>query len=151
MGRKKSLYKRGKNSGFKKSKKEESWEYVSLHRDNEVEVLDETKDETKDVVFDEEPIMIYGWEQLVGLKNDKYYLDIDLHMGSGRIESIESSEEWLPYLSTHTFYGKSYKGYELTLRQYGFNVRLANWDTEDEYERARIKAYYDGLKAQNHQ
>lgn len=34
------------------------------------------------------------------------------------------------YLSTHTFYGSSYKYSTETLQKYGFDVEIDNWDKE---------------------
>jgi hypothetical protein len=75
--------------------------------------------------------IIKNWNDLVGLESDKYTLDINLEMGCGRIIPKDPfSDEYRPYLSTHTFYGSCYKSYENVLRIHGFNVKLISWDEE---------------------
>ena len=77
------------------------------------------------------PKIIRGWEDLVGLESDEYYIEVDLHMGCGWI--VHKHHSYTPnshYLSTHTFYGKTYKGYERLLRKCGFDVKLVSWDGE---------------------
>lgn len=73
--------------------------------------------------------IIRGWEDLVGLESDEYYIKVDLEMGCGWI--IPKGHSYAPhshYLSTHTFYGRTYKGYESLLRNCGFDVNLVSWD-----------------------
>lgn len=73
--------------------------------------------------------VIKNWDDLVGLESENYKLKIDLDMGCGRIVPKDSdSNEFQPYLSTHTFYGSSYKNYEKLLQKYGFDVELQSWD-----------------------
>ena len=82
---------------------------------------------------EEKPKLIEGWEDLVGLENDEYYLDIDLKSGNGYINR-KSDDECIHYLSTHSFYGKGqYQDATLLLQECGFNVQLKNWDGETEY------------------
>lgn len=83
----------------------------------------------------EKPKLIESWEELVGLENDKYYLDINVEMCCGHIRFKEKPEEdtYEHYLSTHSFYGKSYQDYTLILQECGFNVQLKNWDGETVY------------------
>lgn len=73
---------------------------------------------------------IRDWNDLVGLESENYKLKIDTEMGCGRIVPKTETDEMSKYLSTHTFYGSSYKGYEKLLREYGFDVELNNWDKE---------------------
>lgn len=73
------------------------------------------------------PKLIKTWEELVGLDNEKYYLKIDTNMCCGWIVS-RSDDEFVEYLSTHTFYGRSYQYFTALLQEYGFDVQLENWD-----------------------
>ena len=75
------------------------------------------------------PKIIKSWKDLAGLQSDKYYIKVDLDMGRGWI--VRKGEHYTHssyYLSTHTFYGKTYKGYEKLLRDCGFDVKLISWD-----------------------
>lgn len=73
--------------------------------------------------------IIKDWKDLARLQSDKYYIKVDLDMGCGWIvPKEESSGLTTHYLSTHTFYGKTYKGYENLLNTCGFDVKLINWD-----------------------
>lgn len=84
------------------------------------------------------PKFIKDWNDLVGLESETHRLEIDTEMGCGWIlpknedADINASEYFKDraYLSTHTFYGKSYKNYENELRKFGFDVELNNWDKE---------------------
>lgn len=51
-------------------------------------------------------------------------------MGRGWIVPKTETAENKKYLSTHTFYGSSCKGYEKLLQKCGFDVELNNWDKE---------------------
>lgn len=73
--------------------------------------------------------VIRGWEELDGLESDNYYIEVDRHLGCGHIVPKDETS-YSPYLSTHTFYGKTHKGYEQLLRTYGFDVELVPWDKE---------------------
>lgn len=73
--------------------------------------------------------IIKNWPDLVGLESANYELKIDLDMGCGHIvQKDESSDLPSYYLSTHTFYGRSYLDYEQLLRKCGFDVKLITWD-----------------------
>lgn len=71
--------------------------------------------------------LIESWEELQGLKNDKYYIDVDLEYGSANIYSFEDPS-FYEYLSTHTFYGSQYQYSTAALQEYGFDVQIKNWD-----------------------
>lgn len=78
---------------------------------------------------------IRDWSDLVGLESEKYKLEIDVEDGSGWIvlkTKINEDDGFMNsyYLSTHTFYGSSYKGYEKLLQKCGFDIELNNWDKE---------------------
>ena len=73
--------------------------------------------------------LIESWKDLVGLESDEYYLDIELDKCCGHIYS-KSGNEFMHYLSTHTFYGKTYQDETARLQEYGFDVQLKNWDGE---------------------
>ncbi len=73
--------------------------------------------------------IIKGWEDLVGLESNNYYIKVDLKMGCGWIVPKDRTHSpYSHYLSTHTFYGKTYKGYESLLHNCGFDVKLVSWD-----------------------
>lgn len=81
--------------------------------------------------------LIKSWEELVGLESEKYRLAIDILNGSGwivpKVETKETEENYFDhhiYLSTHTFYGKTYEWSTKTLQEYGFDVEIDNWDKE---------------------
>lgn len=79
--------------------------------------------------------LIRDWNDLVGLESEKYKLEIDLKFGSGWIVPKEETEETEndyhkhhKYLSTHTFYGKTYEYSTKLLQEFGFDVEIDNWD-----------------------
>ena len=73
--------------------------------------------------------LIRNWNDLVGLESEQYKLDIDTEMGCGHIvPKDEFSSLHSHYLSTHTFYGSSYKDYEKLLWRCGFNIKLQPWE-----------------------
>ena len=78
---------------------------------------------------------IKDWNDLVGLESEHYILEIDVDGGSGWIVpkiKTNEAEDFMRshYLSTHTFYGGSCKGYEKLLQKCGFDVELNDWDKE---------------------
>lgn len=73
--------------------------------------------------------IIKDWKDLVGLESKGYYIEVDLHMGCGWIVPKEELSGHINYyLSTHTFYGSTYKSYEELLRKCGFDVEIVSWD-----------------------
>lgn len=89
-------------------------------------------------IFEEPAKLIEDWAGLVGLENDNYYLDIDLHGCNGWVRpkhEFPDDEYYMHniYLSTHTFYGGTYFMYTTILRECGFNIQLQNWDGETRY------------------
>lgn len=75
--------------------------------------------------------LIKSWDELVGLRSDEYYLDIDEKGYSGWIRK-KTDDDFMEYLGTHTFYGRNYKCSSVLLQEYGFDVQLKNWDSETE-------------------
>lgn len=82
--------------------------------------------------------LIKTWEELVGLENEKYRVEVDLDMCSGwivpKVETKETEENYFEhhwYLSTHTFYGRNYAQYTKVFQKFGFEIELDNWDKED--------------------
>lgn len=71
--------------------------------------------------------LIKGWMDLDGLESENYYIKVDHHLGCGWIVPQDDTHH-SHYLSTHTFYGRTYKGYEKLLRTCGFDVELVSWD-----------------------
>ena len=71
--------------------------------------------------------LIKNWNDLVGLENEKYILEINADMGCGWIRD-KSDYSGVAYLSTHTFYGSKYKFSTKLLNSYGFNVEIDNRD-----------------------
>lgn len=75
----------------------------------------------------EEPKFIRDWPDLLGMENEKYYINVDLKYGSAKIIE-KATGRVVVYLSTHTFYGSQYEASTEILRKCGFNVTLNNWD-----------------------
>jgi cystathionine beta-lyase/cystathionine gamma-synthase len=79
-----------------------------------------------------EPKLVKTWEELSSCTSETHTLDIDLEYGCGWIKpKVASNEDALNgrhYLSTHTFYGSTYKWSTALLQKCGFNVILDNWD-----------------------
>lgn len=74
--------------------------------------------------------IIKNWSDLDSLESENYFIEVDHYYGCGW---IRAKDETLrdEYLSTHTFYGETYKGYEKILRNCGFDVKLVSWDKEN--------------------
>lgn len=70
------------------------------------------------------PKIINNWDDLVGLESENYKLKIDTHMGCGWIIPKENDFEYRKYLSTHTFYESTCKGYTKLLQRCGFDVEI---------------------------
>lgn len=70
---------------------------------------------------------IKTWEDLVGMENENYKIEVDLKYGSAWIRPKNNKDEFGCYLSTHTFYEMNYKGSTKILQNYGFNVELESW------------------------
>lgn len=80
------------------------------------------------------PQKIKAWEELDGLVScdGRYKIEVELEHGCGHIKptfEVPDGEYWnhYEYLSTHTFYEKTYKMYTEILRKFGFNVELVSW------------------------
>jgi len=90
-------------------------------------------------LFDTPPVLISTWEELSKLENEKYRIEVDLKYGCGWVRpkfKLENDDEYFKhnfYLSTHTFYGDDYSEYTRILRDFGFNIQLANWDGKTVY------------------
>lgn len=69
--------------------------------------------------------LIKSWDELVGLESNEYYLDIDEDRCSGWIRR-KSDDDSMEYLSTHTFYGRTYQYSTALLQEYGFDIQLEN-------------------------
>ena len=76
--------------------------------------------------MNDNPIFIAGWEELREVKDSENYT-IEFEEGNGWILD-KKTKETKHYLSTHTFYGGTYKYSTKILQECGFNVELANWD-----------------------
>ena len=82
--------------------------------------------------------LIKNWEELSKVPaNDKYKIVVDKDMCNGWIEPVNETEETKnnyfnhhQYLSTHTFYGSSYKRSTKLLQRFGFDIKIDNWDKE---------------------
>ena len=68
---------------------------------------------------------IRDWEDLVGLENESYWVEVRLDQESGWIRSKSGETDF--YLSTHTFYESMYKHSNALLQDCGFNVELVSW------------------------
>lgn len=84
------------------------------------------------------PKLIKHWEELVGLESEKYKLIVNERYGGAwikpKVETEETQENYCEhhmYLSTHTFYGSTYKWSTETLQKFGFDVEIDNWDKKE--------------------
>lgn len=88
------------------------------------------------------PKLIRNWNELAKLvsKDGKYKIQLEETGYCGWIvpvkETLEtkSNDNYFKnhaYLSTHTFYGSSYKKTTELLQKYGFDVEIDNWDKEE--------------------
>lgn len=80
------------------------------------------------------PKQIRTWEELDGLVSwdGRYKIEVEPEHGCGHIKptfEVPDGEYWdhYEYLSTHTFYEKTYQMYTEILRRFGFNVQLVSW------------------------
>jgi len=76
-------------------------------------------------------ILIKNWEELRTLipqESETHILEVNDY--KGWIQSKNNSVDVYDnhYLSTHTFYGETYKWSTRTLQKCGFNVIIDNWD-----------------------
>lgn len=79
----------------------------------------------------EKQYFIRDWEDLAKVVNMSDSHDIVMKEYSAWIKpKIRDTRSHGHYLSTHTFYGGSYKRYNKMLTDSGFNVQLANWDDD---------------------
>lgn len=90
--------------------------------------------------------LIHDWNELSSIPNESatHILEIDTAMCNGWLKAKEKKPYRRKlsfmrtiryrdiYLSTHTFYGSSYKFYTKVLKACGFDVELDNWDKEGE-------------------
>jgi len=75
---------------------------------------------------------IKDWEDLAKVPDSlTHSLEIKVEDGYGWINRKDKPNGLGRYLSTHTFYGSCYKRSTNVLRSCGFNVTLANWDSEN--------------------
>jgi hypothetical protein len=70
--------------------------------------------------------IIKNWNDLVGMSNDEYYLDINTDIGFGWVRK-RIDDSTVAYLSTHTFYEKKYEFSTEILQSFGFDVKLVSW------------------------
>lgn len=73
--------------------------------------------------------LIKNWNELCGLENENFRLEIDTDMGCGYIIS-KATNQRVAYLSTHTFYGMKYKASTHLFQSFGFDIEIDNWDKE---------------------
>lgn len=85
------------------------------------------------------PKLINNWDDLgkQKSKDGKYKIQIEESGYCGWIVPVEETEETKKdyfkhhqYLSTHTFYGSTYKESTKKLQDYGFDVEIETWDKE---------------------
>lgn len=83
------------------------------------------------LVVAESENLISGWDELSRVPPSKTHkLEIDVNEGSGWIVPLKDDPTFEDsyYLSTHSFYGKTYKQTNALLRKCGFDVQVTNWD-----------------------
>jgi hypothetical protein len=77
------------------------------------------------------PTYIRDWADLAKvLESTTHRLEIEVDNCNGWIKDKRKPNALGHYLSTHTFYGSSYRQSTRLLRRCGFNVTLANWDAD---------------------
>ena len=91
-------------------------------------------------LFDDPPILIHDFSELIGLENDICRIEVDEDMSCAWVKQKDPNADDDPvwwkhdiYLSTHTFYKSHYQGMTKILRRLGFNIQLENWDGETVY------------------
>ena len=72
------------------------------------------------------PKLIKTWDELKECKSETHILEIE--DCCGWIHCKLDKGKHAHYLSTHTFYGGTYKNSTKLLQACGFDVELANWD-----------------------
>lgn len=72
-----------------------------------------------------ETVLVSGWEDLVGMENENFRIEVDLHCENAWIRSKVDNMDY--YLSTHTFYESTYAHSTRILQDHGFNVELVSW------------------------
>lgn len=87
--------------------------------------------------------LIESWNGLAGLESNEYRIDVDLDVCNGNI-CRKSDNEFMEYLSTHTFYGRNYQYSSALLQEYGFDVQLKNWDGKTEEVNYRDQWLWSG-------
>lgn len=89
-------------------------------------------------------MLIKNWEELSKIPNESktHILEVDVEKGCGWLKAKDPREYNLKrgfmrqvphldlYLSTHTFYGKTYKQSTKILKACGFDVEIDNWDKD---------------------
>lgn len=87
--------------------------------------------------------LIRNWKELAEIPpNDKYKIEVDEKYGcSAWIKPLKETEETKEnyfehhvYLSTHTFYGRTYEYSTRVLQEHGFDVEIDNWDKVGDIE-----------------
>jgi len=99
--------------------------------------------------------LIKTWDELDGLKNDKYQIVVNKEFCCGWVipitdERVEpGSDDFIcncegdifdtyydnhEYLGTHTFYGTQYKYSTELLQKFGFDVEIDNWDKKEDHK-----------------
>lgn len=83
--------------------------------------------------------LIKNWDELFECESEKYKIEPYCDGCSGwivpKVETDETERDWFDhhvYLSTHTFYGSSYKDSTQLLQKFGFDVEIDNWDKDGE-------------------
>ena len=89
--------------------------------------------------------LIKDWDELALVPaNDKFYIELDKDRCCGWIRSKDENSDFRHYLSTHTFYGLTYKQSTVILQECGFDVQIANWDGETEEVNYKEQWLHDG-------
>ena len=70
--------------------------------------------------------VVSGWGELVGMRNNTFYLDINEEIGCGWVRRVDNGST-VCYLSTHTFYERKAPFSTTLLQSYGFNITLKEW------------------------
>lgn len=86
-------------------------------------------------------MLISNWDELNKLESDNYIIVVESNGCCGWVYRKSDNYPEV-YLSTHTFYDKTYNYTTMLLKMFGFDVQLKNWDGETEI----IEDYQDQWK-----
>lgn len=118
-----------------------SLDFIDLNIDSIITEQMKVTDRISVNLLLDKPKLIESWDDMRELNtSDTHEVKVDVHSGwvEYRKDILKDREGLGPlnqscgqYLSTHTFYGMTYKESTKYLQHAGFNVEVANWDAID--------------------